>query len=317
MTNKETAYSSPPGNGSAPVQKTCIVIAGPTAVGKTAVAIALATHFKTAIISADSRQCFKELSIGVAKPTPEQLSKVRHYFINSHSIQEEVNAAVFETYALDAAAQIFERHDIAVMVGGTGLYLKAFCGGMDHIPAIPPEIRGKLFAAYLQNGLSWLQENIKKEDPLFAATADMQNPRRLLRALEVIQVTGQSIRHFQQGRQKQRPFSIIKIGLELPREILYGQVNRRVDEMVAAGLAEEVRSLLPFRELNALQTVGYSELFDFYAGRITFEKSIELVKKNTRHYAKRQMTWFQRDAAIKWFSPLDYSQILAYAEGLA
>jgi tRNA dimethylallyltransferase len=295
-----------------PAKKTCIIIAGPTAVGKTSASIALAQYFKTAIISADSRQCFKELDIGVAKPTNEQLRLVKHYFINSHSVKEDVNAGMFEQYALKAAAEIFADNDIALMVGGTGLYIKAFSEGMDNIPSASANLRSKIILNYQQHGLAWLQNEIKEKDPAWYAAGEIQNPQRMMRALEVIAETGKSILQFRDTKKTQRPFNIIKIGLELPRENLYANINSRVDEMISDGLEEEVQSLKPYRHLNALQTVGYKELFQYMDGEIDRSKAIDHIKRNTRHYAKRQLTWFKKDEAMHWFSPLDFNQLINY-----
>lgn len=283
--------------------KTCIVITGPTAVGKTTFAIQLAQQLGTQIISADSRQCFKELNIGVAKPSPEQLHLIKHYFINSHSVNEEVNAVVFEQYALQKVKEIFTQHDTAVMVGGTGLYIKAFCNGIDAVPAVDMAIREKIIADYELLGLDWLQQEVQKNDPAYFARGEIKNPQRLMRALEVKLSSGKSITEFQTQQKKQRDFNVIKIGLELPKEELYKNINTRVDEMISLGLAEEVKQLQQYRNLNALQTVGYKELFDYIDGVMPLEKAIEQIKLNTRHYAKRQMTWFKKDTAIKWMSP--------------
>jgi len=283
--------------------KTCVIIAGPTAVGKTAVAIAIARHFNTAIISADSRQCFREMSIGVAKPSPDELKQAPHYFINSHSIHDDVNAAVFEQYALQAADEIFQQHDIAVVTGGTGLYIKAFCEGLDDVPPVSLAIRQAITTQYEQQGLDWLQQQVQEQDPLYYATGEIQNPQRLIRALEVKQATGTSIRSFQQGKKVTRPFNIINLPLELPKPELQIRINTRVDNMMVDGLLKEVEGLVPYKHLNALQTVGYSELFDFIDGTLTLQQAIERIKINTRQYAKRQMTWFKKDTSIQWFSP--------------
>lgn len=291
-------------------QKTCIVIAGPTAVGKTAVSIALAQHFKTDIISADSRQCYKELNIGVAKPAPAQLQLVKHYFINSHSVTEEVNAGIFEQYALDAVQEIFLTHHTAILVGGTGLYIRAFCEGMDEIPAISADLRNEINEQYRVEGLAWLQKQIQEKDPLWYTSGEIQNPQRMMRALEVVSATGQSILAFRKTKKIARDFNIIKIGLTLPMQQLYHQIDARVDEMIQQGLEDEVLSLLPFRRLNALQTVGYKEIFARMDGAVNRQQAIADIKKNTRHYAKRQLTWFAKDRSIKWFSPLDYSQLI-------
>jgi tRNA dimethylallyltransferase len=294
--------------------KTVIIIAGPTAVGKTAIAIDLARYFHTAIISADSRQCFKELSIGVARPSVDELQQVPHYFIASHSIHEEITAAGFETYALQQVNELFATHDVVVMTGGTGLYIKAFCEGLDQVPAVPSHIRTGIMQAYEANGLQWLQQQLQEKDPAFYERGEMKNPQRMMRALEVVEATGQSILDFRKGEAAERNFNILKIGLELPREELNQRINTRVDQMMQAGLLEEVRSLLPFKQLNALQTVGYAELFDYLERSSTLEKAIELIKQNTRRYAKRQMTWFKKDAAFKWFGPEQREEIKAFVK---
>jgi tRNA dimethylallyltransferase len=283
--------------------KTVIIIVGPTAVGKTAFAIEAAKLLNTEIISADSRQCFEELNIGVAKPSEEELQQAKHHFISSHSVQQEVNAVVFEQYALKAVDEIFQWNDTAVMVGGTGLYVKAFTEGLDDIPNIDGAIRQHIIQQYEQHGLAWLQNEVQQKDPAFWSTAEQQNPQRLMRALEVVESTGKSIITFKTGRKLERPFNIIKIGLELPRETLYDRINHRVDVMIENGLVEEARSLLPLRRMNALQTVGYKELFDYFDGNISLEEAIDEIKKNSRHYAKRQLTWFKKDTEINWFSP--------------
>lgn len=284
--------------------KTCFVIVGPTASGKTSFAIRLAKHFKTSIISADSRQCFKELNIGVAKPTQDELSKVPHYFINSHSINNELNAAFFEQYALKKINQIFIENDVAIVVGGTGLYINAFCHGIDEVPPIPPSVRENIVKGFEEFGLDWLQNEIKKNDPEFFVWGEIKNPQRMMRALEVIQATGKSILTFQKKVQKKRDFTIINIGMELPRQQLYENINARVDAMMQTGLLKEVTGLSPYKHLNALQTVGYRELFSYLAGEYPLEVAVEKIKTNTRQYAKRQLTWFKRDVEIKWVNPL-------------
>ena len=296
-----------------PQQKiTVIVIAGPTAVGKTALAIQLAQHFKTQIISADSRQCFTELNIGTAKPTIAELSTVLHYFINSHSIHQEVNAATFEQYALQSADAIFANNPVAVMVGGTGLYIKAFCEGLDEMPAIPSQVRSHIVKQYEEEGISFLQNELQQKDPGYWQVAEQQNPQRLMRALEIFNATGNSILSYQNKKAVERPFNIIRIGLELPRETLYQRVNLRVDEMMREGLLEEVKSLQPNQHLNAMQTVGYKELFDYLNGKTDLPKAIDLIKQNTRHYAKRQLTWFKKDKEITWFAPDELEIILSF-----
>ncbi|MBI1780091.1 MAG: tRNA (adenosine(37)-N6)-dimethylallyltransferase MiaA [Sphingobacteriales bacterium] len=295
-------------------KKTCIVIVGPTAAGKTSLAIELAKKYKTQIISADSRQCFKEISIGVAKPSVEQLSAVKHYFINSHSIQDEVNARVFESYALNAVNEIFQQNDVAIMVGGTGLYINAFCNGIDEIPDIDPIIRTTIIQSYNEKGLGWLQQQVKKKDELYYSTCEILNPQRLMRALEVKLSTGKSIREYQTQKKVERDFNIIKIGLQLPKEELHRNINYRVEEMVKEGLLAEVESMLSYKHLNALQTVGYREFFEYFDGNISLDEAIELVKKNTRHYAKRQVTWFKKDTSDNCFSPSDIVSLVFYLD---
>lgn len=298
------------------MQNTVIVIAGPTAAGKTALAIQVAQAYGTAIISADSRQCYRELSIGTAKPSPQELQTVPHYFIDSHSIKEEVSAGLFERLALQYAQDIFERTPVAVMCGGTGLYIKAFCEGIDDMPAIPPAIRGAINKQYEKEGLSWLQQELQKLDPGFYAVAETRNPQRLIRALEVLEATGRSITAFRTANRVQRDFRIIKIGVTLPKELLHRNIHHRVDQMMAAGLVDEVRSVLPYRDHNALQTVGYQEIFDHLDGKISLEQAADLIKTHTRQYAKRQLTWFRKDKEFHWFDPQDPEQLFKYLQTL-
>lgn len=298
------------------MNKTIIVIAGPTAVGKTAVAVRLATWFNTSIISADSRQCYRELNIGVAKPAVEELEAVPHYFINSHSIHQQVDAAVYEQYALQTLSELFRQQDVVVVAGGTGLYLKALCEGIDKMPEIPASTRQQVRDGFYKEGLSWLQEQVAREDPLYFSSGEIQNPHRLMRALEFKLATGKSIKNFQKGEPVTRPFHIIRIGLGLPREALNERINLRVDEMIRAGLVEEVRELLPYQHLQALQTVGYRELIDHFNGLCSQDAAIEFIKTSTRQYAKRQMTWFKKDTAIGWFAPNGSDLIKAHVEKL-
>lgn len=283
--------------------KNVIIIAGPTAVGKTSVAIAVAKHFKTEIISADSRQCYKELNIGVARPSEEERAAVPHHFIASHSIHQNVTAATFEEYALQKAAELFRHRHTIVMVGGTGLYLKAFTEGMDFIPAVPPDLHNEIVSAYAEKDLEWLQEQIRHLDPLFWQEGEIQNPQRTMRALEVVKATGQSIICFQKGEKKPRPFNVIKVALELPKESLRQNINTRVDNMMKEGLLEEAASLLPQRHLNALQTVGYKELFAYLHNECPLPDAVDAIKTNTRRYAKRQLTWFRKDGEYTWLPP--------------
>lgn len=285
--------------------KTVIIVTGPTASGKTSFAIRLAQAFNTEIISADSRQCFREMAIGVARPSVEELAAIPHHFIASHSIQDEVTAATFEKYALSKVNELFQQYDQVVMVGGTGLYIKAFCEGLDLIPDIEPDIREQVKQEYEAKGLSWLQETLKEKDPAFYSSGEIQNPQRSMRALEVRLSTGRSIIDYRTGRKAARDFNVIKIGMDLPKEILHSQINIRVEQMMQAGLETEVKALLPYRQLNALQTVGYSELFGFFDGKISREMAVESIKMHTRQYAKRQLTWFRKDPDIRWVSPSD------------
>ncbi len=287
------------------MNKSCIIIAGATAVGKTAMAIQLAQYFSTQIISADSRQCYQELNIGVAKPSVVELATVLHYFINSHTISQNVTAADYEKYALQSAETIFLKNEKAILVGGTGLYIKAFAQGLDEIPAIEETLRTSIVTDYNNGGIQWLQEQMKKQDPDYFIHGEMQNPQRMMRALEVKMSTGRSIRSFQSKLKKQRNFNCIKIGLELPREILYERINARVDKMMENGLLEEAETMLPYRHRNALQTVGYRELFDYFDKKILLKNAVELIKQNSRHYAKRQMTWFKKDKEIVWVDMQD------------
>ena len=299
-----------------PLNKTVIIVCGPTAVGKTSVAISLAKHFNTEIISADSRQCFKELKIGVARPSEEELREVPHYFIASHSISENVNAVIFEQYALQKVNELFQKHDQVIMVGGTGLYITAFCEGLDEIPSIDDSIRKDITENYELNGLLWLQDEVKMKDPKFFAAGEMKNPQRMMRALEVIESTGKSILDFRKNEKAKRDFKIVKIGLELPKEELHNNINTRVDKMIDQGLIEEVRSLISYRHFNALQTVGYSEIFQYIDGKTSLDKAIEAIKTNTRQYAKRQMTWFRKDKKIKWFLPKEINQMDVYVRDI-
>lgn len=291
--------------------KSVIIIAGPTAVGKTSVAIAVAKRLGTEIISADSRQCYKELNIGVARPSPEELAQVPHHFMASHSITEKVTAVTFEQYALNKVHELFEKFDTVVMTGGTGLYLKAFCEGLDAIPDVPAELHQQIVEAYKQKGLEWLQQQVQQLDPLFYSRGEIQNPQRLMRALEVYQATGTSIEAFKKGEKQTRDFNIEKIALHLPKEALHRNINTRVDAMIANGLIDEVQRLIPYKHLNALQTVGYKEIFAYIDGTLSKEEAIEQIKKTTRQYAKRQMTWFRKDEAYTWL-PSDAEKVIEF-----
>ncbi len=295
-------------------KKTVIIVTGPTATGKTGFAISLARQFDTEIISADSRQCYRELDIGVARPSNDELSQVPHHFIASSSIQEEISAADFERMTLDLVQELFKRHDVVVMAGGTGLYIKAFCEGLDSIPDIDPRWRKEISDAYKRLGMDWLREEIRKKDPVFFDRGEMKNPRRIMRALEVVEGTGHSIFDYRKNKKAERPFNIIKIGLRLPRAELYSNINRRVDKMMQSGLEKEAAGLFPFRSLSALQTVGYQELFKYMDKKVSLDEAVENIKKNTRRFAKRQLTWFRKDKDIRWFAPSQITEAIGLIE---
>jgi tRNA dimethylallyltransferase len=290
--------------------KHLIVVAGPTAVGKTAVAIAVAKHFHTVVISADSRQLFREMTIGTARPTPEEQAQVRHYFVNSHSIDTPYDAAQYGRDALALIDMLFREHTVLVLCGGSGLYIKAVLEGFDDIPEVSESIRAELVGQFEAQGIGWLQARMEEEDPELFGSIDRHNPHRLIRALEVKRGTGQSIAAFRTQRQHTLPFHVHQVGLTLPREQLYARIDARMDAMIEAGLFEEARALYPFRAHNALQTVGYQEIFDWMDGQYDRDEAIRLLKRNSRRYAKRQLTWFQRDEAMRWYSPFDLGIIL-------
>lgn len=298
-----------------PTNKTLIVVAGPTAIGKTALAIELAKHYQAEIISADSRQFYREMEIGTAKPSPEQLNTVPHHFVNNISIHtKNYSAGKYEHEVLQFLETYFKQHDIAVMVGGSGLFINAVCSGFDKFEK---EDESQLWVTrrFLnEKTLEWLQAEVERLDPEYYATVDRKNPVRLKRALEIIYTTGKKYSEQRIGKKAERPFNIIKIGLSLPREVLYERINQRVDEMMKAGLLEEVKRLYLHKKLHALDTVGYTELFDFIEDKITLEDAIALIKQNTRNYAKRQITWFKKDDGLKWFQPDQLIDISAYID---
>jgi len=291
-----------------------IVLAGPTAVGKTALAIELAKKFNTAIVSADSRQIYQELSIGTAKPSPEQLSAVPHFLIGNHSIQELYGAGHYAEEAEKLVQELFKTHPVVILTGGSGLYIDALLNGVDAFEEIPPAVRETLNRQFEEQGLAWLQEEILKTDPEFAAKADMNNPQRLIRALEVFLQTGKKFSSFKLGKQKINNYVPIKILLNRERSELYQQINQRVDEMLAAGLEAEARQFEAFQNLNALKTVGYREWFSFFKGDITKESAIEQIKQNTRRYAKRQLTWFRNKDDFREFDIHQKKEIEDYIQ---
>lgn len=285
---------------------TLIVIAGPTASGKTAVALELAKRLHTSIISADSRQCYQGMAIGSAQPSIEEQAAVKHYFINQFPVTEVQTAASFERLALGWLEEIFAQRNTAIVCGGTGLYIRALCEGLDPMPDVDAATIAEVEAAYKSNGLDWLQDALRREDPRFAAeSTEWQNPARLLRALSFKRATGQSILDYRSGEKKPRPFRIIKYALDIPREELYARINTRTQLMMEAGLLEEARAMLPYRHLPPLQTVGYAELFDYFDGKCSLEHAVDKIAQHTRNYAKRQITWFKKDADMQWLSAKD------------
>ncbi|MGN7986918.1 tRNA (adenosine(37)-N6)-dimethylallyltransferase MiaA [Pedobacter sp. 22226] len=291
-------------------KKTLISIVGPTAIGKTALAIQIARHFATEIISADSRQFFKEMAIGTAKPDADELAAAKHHFIDSHSVSQLFSTGDFEVEGLKILDEIFQKHDVAIMVGGSGLYVNALLNGLDEMPDIDLSIREKLNRQFEEEGLAVIQNQLAESDPEYFAKVDQQNPQRMIRGLEVFLSTGQKLSSMLSATKKERPFNIIKIGLNTDRTVLYNRINQRVDQMIADGLLEEVKSLTPFKQYNALNTVGYSEIFDYFDGKLSLEEAIAAIKQNTRRFAKRQLTWFRRDAEINWFEPDEKDQII-------
>jgi tRNA dimethylallyltransferase len=300
---------------SVPVKKhTLIVVVGPTAVGKTAVAIQLARHFQTEIVSADSRQIFRELTIGTAKPGEAELTAIRHHFIDSHSIHQQYDAAQYGEDALQCIQALFQKFPVVILCGGSGLYVKAVLEGFDDIPPVAPEVRESLTRNFEEKGLPWLQEQLRMLDPQVYAKIDQQNPQRMIRALEVKIGTGLSISAFHKQQPREHAFAIIKIGLELPRETLYHRIDVRMDMMISEGLFDEAKAMYAYKHYNALQTVGYQEIFDYLDGMYDREEAIRLLKRNSRRYAKRQLTWFRRDAETQWFNPAAVEDIIHFIE---
>jgi tRNA dimethylallyltransferase len=288
-----------------------VVIAGPTASGKTQVAVELAKQLQTEILSFDSRQCYRGMNIGTAKPTSEEQRGIAHYFIDSHPVAEPMDAALFADYGQVILDKLFKKYKVIVAVGGTGLYLKALTEGLDLIPEIPTEIRNKARDLYQNEGLAVLQQTLFALDPEFANIGEWQNPQRLMRSLEVIWYTGQPIHHFQKKQFSHRPFEVLLLGLDVPRSVLVERIDQRVDAMMAAGLQEEVKQLYAQRHLNALQTVGYQELFNHFDGKCSLTTSVEQIKIHTRQYAKRQVTWFKKQKDILWIAPDKATEMLS------
>jgi len=293
-------------------KKTLIAIVGPTAVGKTAMAISLAQYFKTEIISADSRQFYREMTIGTAKPDLEELDSAPHHFINSHSITQDYSAGDFEREALHKLDDLFRQHDVVVMVGGSGLFVRALCEGLDDLPKAGDEVRERLNNEMAQLGLEQMKERLKTIDPAYYQIADMDNPQRVVRALEVFEATGKPMSFYHKKNLSKRPFDILTIGLNMERPQLYERINLRVERMMELGLLEEVKSLFPFRNKPALLTVGYAELFDYLDGNISLEEAVERIKQNSRRYAKRQITWFKKYGNTSWFQPDETGTVIDF-----
>lgn len=293
-------------------RKTLIVLIGPTAVGKTDLSIRIAEALNAPIVSSDSRQIYKEMRIGTAVPEPEQLAAVPHYFIGSRSIHEPYTAGKYEVDAMNTIERLFESTDFVLLSGGSGLYIDAVCMGIDAIPATNKETREMLLQRVKDEGLAPLTDWLKRLDEVSYNTIDLNNPQRVIRALEVCIIAGVPYSTLRKNFEKSRSFNIIKVGLQREREALYERINRRVDIMMEQGLLDEARSLYAFRDLNALNTVGYRELFEFFDGKISLEEAVELIKRNSRRYAKRQITWFNRYSDIAWFSPDSFDEIMRH-----
>lgn len=289
-----------------------IVIVGPTGVGKTAVAIQLAKHFGTEIISADSRQLFREIPVGTAAPSIAEMQGVPHHFIGSLSVAQRSDAGQWATEARQLIDELFKKHKVLICAGGSGLYVDALLNGMDELPERNDALRNELQQLFRDKGIAALQEKLQALDPEYFAEVDIHNHKRLIRAIEVCMLSGEKYSAKRSGQAKELPFHVVKIGLELDRAELYDRINRRVDNMMEAGLEAEARSVLAYRDNNALATVGYRELFEYFDGKISLEKAVELIKQHSRNYAKRQMTWWRRDASIKWFSPEEVNLIINY-----
>ena len=294
------------------MKKTLIVITGPTAVGKTTLCMDIAKHFGIPIINADSRQIYRELKIGTARPTDEQTQAVRHYFVGTLSLDDYYSASLFEQQVLQLLDQLFQASDYALLTGGSMMYIDAVCDGIDDIPTIDDETRRLMKQRLADEGLEALCEELRRLDPEYYEIVDRQNPRRVVHALEICTMTGKTYTSFRRRERRQRPFSIVKIALNRPREELYERINCRVDQMMSDGLLEEAHALYPRRELNALNTVGYKELFDYLDGRWPLEEAVERIKGNTRRYARKQLTWYKKDEQIRWFHPDDKESIIDY-----
>ena len=292
--------------------KTLIVITGPTAVGKTALCLDIAQHFGIPVINADSRQIYKELKIGTASPTIEQMRRVPHYFVGSLSLHDYYSASLFEQQALEILQREFEHSDYALLTGGSMMYIDAVCNGIDEIPTVDDATREALKARLSSEGLEPLVEELRRLDPEYYEIVDKQNPRRVVHGLEICLMTGKTYTSFRKREKKERPFRIVKIGLNRDREELYNRINQRVDQMMTDGLLDEAQRLYPMRHMNALNTVGYKEMFAYIDGTWTLEEAVERIKGNTRRYARKQLTWYKKDEQIRWFHPDEIEQIYSY-----
>lgn len=291
-----------------------VVVVGPTASGKTDLSLRLAEHYGAPIVSADSRQCYRGMAIGTAQPSGEELQRADHYFIASHELGDDLSSGRFEVQALGLLERLFTDHRRVIAVGGSGLYVKALCEGMDELPQADPALRRRLSERLSEEGLEPLAAELARLDPDYYAVVDRRNPARVVRALEVCLQTGLPYSRQRSGVRRVRPFGIVKTGIEMDRDVLYARIDRRVDRMMAEGLEAEARLLYPYRHLNALRTVGYAELFDYFDGRLTLPEVVEAIKRNTRRYAKRQLTWFRRDPSVRWFRPDQFDDLIAHID---
>lgn len=297
--------------------KSSLLILGPTGVGKTELSLRVAEHFGCPIVNCDSRQIFRGIPIGTAAPTAEEQARVKHYFIATRELEEDYNAGQFERDAIALLDDLFKSHDVVVMTGGSMLYADAVCHGLDDLPAVPPDIRTQVQRGYEEKGLNWLQAEVQHLDPAYWEEVDRQNPARLMHCVELCLTTGKAYSSLRTNTRRERPFRIIKIGLERPRALLYARIDERVKQMIAEGLVEEARAVYHKRALNSLQTVGYRELFAYFDGEYDLDRAIELIQQNTRHYAKRQLTWFRRDKEIVWLNAEeDYEKNIASIDDL-
>ncbi len=293
---------------------TLIVVLGPTGVGKSDISIQLASHYHTDIISADSRQFFRELSIGTAVPSVEDLNAVPHHFIQTKSIHDYYNVSEFEVEALQLIEQLFPDKNPLILTGGSMLYVDTICKGIDDIPTVTQQVREEVIRWFEDNGIEALRQKLQEVDPEYYEIVDRNNHKRMLHAVEIFQMTGKTFTSFRKNTLKERPFRIIKVGINQDRKLLYERINLRVDRMMDAGLLEEARSVYPYRNLNSLNTVGYKELFSYFDGHCTLEEAVDLIKRNSRRYARKQLTWFRRDQEIKWFEPDQLQMIIEYIE---